>query len=104
MQASVIQNRYVQSDPNICGGEPVLSGTRIPVRAVVVWTQEGKSVDEIAAMYPNLTHAMIHDALSFYYDHRDLIDRLIQENAVEHQMEATAGAPWRKRSSTLTRT
>lgn len=104
MQLSTIQNRYIQSDPDICGGEPVLSGTRIPVRTVVVWTQEGKSVDEIAAMYPNLTHAMIHDALSFYYDHRDFIDRLIEENTVERQMEATAGAPWRKRSSTLTKT
>lgn len=104
MQLSTVQNKYIQSDPDICGGEPILSGTRIPVRTIVVWTQEGKTVDEIAAMYSSLTHAMIHDALSFYYDHRDLIDPLIQENTVEHQMEATAGEPWRKRSSTLMKT
>jgi uncharacterized protein (DUF433 family) len=104
MQASAAQNRYIQTDPALCGGEPILSGTRIPVRVVVGWTQMGKSVDEIAAMYPNLTHAMIHDALSFYYDHREWIDRLIEENELHHQMAKTAGEPWRKQSSTLTKT
>ena len=104
MSLSTVQNRYVQSDPDVCGGEPALSGARIPVRVIAVWTQRGKSVDEIVAMYPNLMHAMVHDALSFYYDHRALIDRLIEENTVQHQMEATAGEPWRKQSSTLTKT
>lgn len=104
MSLPTIQNRYIQSDPEICGGEPVISGTRIPVRVLAVWTQKGKSVDEIASMYPNLTHAMVHDALSFYYDHREWIDRLIEENAIQYQMEATAGEPWRKRSSTSTKT
>jgi hypothetical protein len=61
-------------------------------------------VDEIVAMYPSLNHAMVHDALSFYYDHRELIDRLIEENELHHQMEETAGEPWRRQSSTLTKT
>ncbi|HSU81372.1 MAG TPA: DUF433 domain-containing protein [Thermoanaerobaculia bacterium] len=31
----VTQHRYIVSDPEILGGEPIVAGTRTPVRAVV---------------------------------------------------------------------
>ena len=34
-------------------------------------------------MYPQLTPAAIYDAISFYYDHQDEIDRFIAANTLD---------------------
>ncbi len=108
IQTSVISkttnHRYIEQREGVCGGEPIVVGTRIPVRIIAGWMNMEKSVDEIAAMYPNLNHAKIHDALSYYYDNKDSIDFLLLENTIEYQMTATEGKEWRKRSSTLMNT
>ena len=39
---------YFQRDPQICGGETVLKGTRVPLRTVLARLAEGYSFDEIA--------------------------------------------------------
>ncbi len=74
---------YITHNPRICGGEPIIKGTRISVRLIVEWEGMGKSVDEIVSMYPHLNHSQIYDALSYYYDHKDEIDRYIRENSEE---------------------
>jgi uncharacterized protein (DUF433 family) len=108
IQTTVVSNttnhRYVEQRKSVCGGEPIVVGTRIPVRIIAGWMKMGKSVDEIAMMYPNLNHAKIYDALSYYYDNKDSIDILLRENTIEYQMAATEGKEWRKRSSTLMKT
>lgn len=43
---------YITNDPKICGGEPIIIGSRISVRLVVELENAGKNVDEIVAMYP----------------------------------------------------
>ena len=108
IQTTVVSNttnhRYVEQREGVCGGEPIVVDTRIPVRIIAGWMKMGKSVDEIAMMYPNLNHAKIHDALSYYYDNKNFIDILLNENTIEYQMNATKGKEWRKRSSTLMKT
>ena len=42
----------------------------------------GWSLADLAAGYPSLSMAEILDGLSFYEDHRDEIDRLIQANRI----------------------
>ena len=38
------QYRYIASDPEILGGEPIIEGTRTPVRAIVeLWEARGGS-------------------------------------------------------------
>ena len=72
---------YVERRPNVCGGEPVIVGTRFPVRSVVTNVYRlGLTPEEIVEGWPYLTLAHIHDALSFYHDHRRMIDRAIREN------------------------
>ncbi|MGH7146313.1 MAG: DUF433 domain-containing protein [Nitrospiraceae bacterium] len=63
------EHRYVSKDPAICGGDPVIAGTRIPVRLIYQRLQAGDSVETIQQAYPHLTLAQIHDALSYAYDH-----------------------------------
>ena len=72
---------YVERRPGICGGEPVIVGTRFPVRSVVTNVYRlGMTPEEMVEVWPYLTLAHIHDALSFYHGHRRMIDRAIREN------------------------
>ena len=47
---------------------------------VVRWTEQGQSPEEIVAGYPQLTLADVHAALAFYFDNRDEMDKLIEQD------------------------
>jgi uncharacterized protein (DUF433 family) len=54
----------------IHGQKACIAGTRISVEDVYIWYElMGKTVDQIVAEYPILTHAQIHSALAYYFDH-----------------------------------
>ena len=57
---------YVSETPGVCGGYPVVRGTRIPVRIIVNVYRESGSLDEILAMYPHLTREQVQGVLDFY--------------------------------------
>lgn len=48
----------------------------------------GNAPEEIQAKLPYLTLAQIHDALSFYYDHREEIDADLDANREEYVRQA----------------
>ncbi len=56
----------------------------------------GKTADEIVALYPHLTHAQVYDALLYYYDNKEEIDRYRQENSEEHVRQKYKGVSWMK--------
>jgi uncharacterized protein (DUF433 family) len=63
---------HITIDPNVCGGLPCIGGRRLRVYDVAAaYELEGLSVEEICAMYPGLTLAEAHAALTYFYDHRD---------------------------------
>lgn len=41
-------------DPEVCGGDPTIRGTRIPVEMILVYLRSGCSRQEIFADYPRL--------------------------------------------------
>lgn len=67
-------------DPRICGGEPTVAGTRVPVRSVVIQWQLYGDYDRVQEAFPRLDISAIKAALAFYEDNREEIDRLIEEN------------------------
>jgi len=73
---------YVESVAAILGGEPVIKGTRTPVRAIVERWKFGESVEETARNLPHLRLAQIFDALGYYDDHREEIEKYIELNRV----------------------
>ncbi len=76
---------YVERRPGVCGGSPVIVGTRFPVRSVVGYVLKLRMTPEdLAREFPSLTLAQIHGALSFYYDHQSEIDQEILENSEEY--------------------
>ncbi|MFH1146962.1 MAG: DUF433 domain-containing protein [Pseudomonadota bacterium] len=87
---------YIERKEGVCGGEPVIAGTRISVSLITQLERHGHSVDEIVAMYPHINHAQVYDALSFYYDNKEEIDKIISESTEEYWMDETKEEPWRK--------
>ena len=70
---------YIMRSQDICNGSPILEGTRIRVIDVVIeYTMLGKTPDEIVDAHPFLDLARVHDALSYYYEHREELDTEIQ--------------------------
>jgi uncharacterized protein (DUF433 family) len=48
---------------------------------VIYVLHHGVSPEELLAYYPQVSLAMVYDALSYYYDHREAIDAEIAANA-----------------------
>ena len=71
---------HLGSRPGVCGGVPLVKGTRTPVRSIAGYYQMGLSVDEIHEELPHLSLAQIHSALAYYFDHQAEIDRDIRRN------------------------
>ena len=71
---------HIEATPGVRGGKPRVAGTRICVSDVVLWTEQGRSPDEIVADFPQLSLADVHAALAYYYDHRDEIDSQIRQS------------------------
>lgn len=75
-------SRYVTRNPEILGGEPIITGTRTSVRSIVGFWKMNIQPEEILDHLPHLTLAQVFDALSFYCDHRAEIDNYIAKNQV----------------------
>ena len=58
------EHRYIANDDQILGGEPIILGTRTPVRAIVETWRLGVAAEEIPSALPHLTLAQVFDALS----------------------------------------
>lgn len=77
-----IAHPHITSDPKVCGGNAVIGGTRFPVRSVVAYIlHHGLTPEELVARFSHLTLAQVHDALAYYYDNRQEIEREIAENS-----------------------
>ncbi len=80
--ATATEHLYVVKDENILGGEPVIKGTRTPVRAVVELWRMGVAPEEVTTHLPHVSQAQVFDALSYYSDHTEEINRHIDRNRV----------------------
>ncbi|MBI2339514.1 MAG: DUF433 domain-containing protein [Deltaproteobacteria bacterium] len=79
-----IEHPYINATSGVCGGSAVVVGTRFPVRSVVNYVFKlGLTPEELVQKFSHLSLAQIYDALSYYYDHRQEIDREIDEDSIE---------------------
>ena len=74
---------YITRKKGVQGGKPIISGTRTPVHSVVFYHKMGDTPEEICVKFPHLKLSQVYDALSYYYDHRDEIDRDIEMDKEE---------------------
>ena len=52
-------------DPEICGGQPTIKGTRVSVLDILDWIKEGKSFGDILKNFPSLTRADIQEIIAY---------------------------------------
>src|SRR3989304_1199018 len=76
------EHHYIMRDNDILSGEPIVMGTRTPVRAIVELWRLGVNPEEIPLHLPHLTLAQVFDALSYYADHQEEIRQNIERNKV----------------------
>jgi uncharacterized protein (DUF433 family) len=58
------QDRIV-TDPAICGGQPVVRGTRVLVRTVLGYLAHGAQASEIVAEFPSLSEEDVRAVIAF---------------------------------------
>ncbi len=79
------RHRYIVQDERILGGEPIIDGTRTPVRAIVELWRLGITPEDIPHRLPHLRLAQVFDALSYYSDHQEEINGHIGRNRVPEE-------------------
>ena len=76
---STIDVGHIVTDPDVLGGEPIIVGHRIAVSDVAIWIVYHHESPLAIAEEFHLSLGEIHAALAYYYDHKDAIDRAIEE-------------------------
>ena len=56
---------FFERRADVCGGEPVLKGTRVTVRTVLASLAEGATIPEILADFPTLTEPAVRSVIAF---------------------------------------
>jgi uncharacterized protein (DUF433 family) len=77
---------HIARDPHILSGEPVINGTRISVRTVVLMYRLYRDIGRIQEALPALTGEDITQALAFYKQHKAEINAYIAQNDVDEDL------------------
>jgi uncharacterized protein (DUF433 family) len=70
----------IERTPGVCGGDPCIRQTRIPVWALEQARRLGFTEAELLDSYPNLQAQDLVNAWAYVKAHRDEIERQILEN------------------------
>jgi uncharacterized protein (DUF433 family) len=73
----------IESRPGVCGGEPCIVRTRIPVWVLEQARRLGASEAELLRSYPTLRAEDLANAWAFVRSHRDDISRQIEANEAD---------------------
>ncbi len=60
-----MESRFIQSNPAIMMGKPIVAGTRITVEAILTKLAAGETDEQLLAAHPRLTREAIQAALAF---------------------------------------
>lgn len=67
-------------NPAIMGGEPIVSGTRVPVRTIVILYRLYGDLARVQAAYPHLERVDLLEALAYYEANKHEVDGYIAED------------------------
>jgi uncharacterized protein (DUF433 family) len=70
LQTPLGENAYphITRTPDICGGEPIIEGTRTTVRTIAGYYNMGMNEEEMLNTLSHLTPVELHAALTYYLD------------------------------------
>ena len=80
MKQRTVQSKSVVEKKEVCGGAPVLQGTRIRVSDIVIeYDHNGHTPEEIAREFTTITIADVFSALKYYYENPEKIRKEIEQ-------------------------
>lgn len=68
-------------DPGICGGEPVIKGTRVTLRTLLSSLAEGATIQEILDDFPSLEESQDSEFTALNSFHRP-VQSIINEDSI----------------------
>jgi uncharacterized protein (DUF433 family) len=54
-----MDQRVISRDPEVMGGTPVFSGTRVPVQTLLDYLEAGQSIDDFLAGFPSVRREQV---------------------------------------------
>ncbi|MBI2470729.1 MAG: DUF433 domain-containing protein [Planctomycetes bacterium] len=80
---------YIVSLKTHCSGSPVIAGTKFPVRSVVFYIlRQGMTPEEFVKEFSHLALPQVYDALSYYYENREKIDKELSLRECDLKIQA----------------
>lgn len=71
---------HLEATAGVCGGKPRIAASRITVKDVVlIHLKMGQPLAQIAGTY-NVPMGALHEAMAYYYDHQEEVDRMVDED------------------------
>jgi uncharacterized protein (DUF433 family) len=70
-----MRKQWIESNPSVMMGKPVIAGTRITVELILEKLAAGETIDDLLDAHPRLTREAIRAALAFAAEalHADVI-------------------------------
>lgn len=70
----------IEATPGVCGGEPRIAGTRIPVWVLEQYRRLGLTESQLLDAYPTLRAKDLVNAWAYVAEHAGAIEQQIREN------------------------
>lgn len=83
MPTAINIGTLIESDAKIHRGCPIIAGTGVTVRRIVIWYKLGYSPEEIADEIHHLSLAQVYAALTYYHANKEEIETDIAAEATE---------------------
>lgn len=61
----MIYDNIIVRDPRICGGEPIIKGTRVTIRTILACLAEGAGTEEILDDFPTIKESDLRAVIAF---------------------------------------
>lgn len=79
-----IKHPYITTTKDIGNGKPIIKGTRTRIANIVAYYKLGFSPEELRREFPHLSLSEIYDALSYYHENSDPIDKDIDDEKEDY--------------------
>lgn len=80
------EHPYIVKNQELLSGEPLIRGTKTPVRSIVERWRLGMRPEEITDHLPHVSLAAVFDALSYFSDHQQEVLAYIERNRVPEDL------------------
>ncbi len=90
--ASIDIATLIVQSPDIVGGRPRITGTRVSVQRIAACYKTGLNAEEICDRFETLTLAQVYAALTYYHSNRQEIEHyLAEEKATYDRLSTQSG-------------